>query len=129
MIVILHNIRSVFNVASIFRTADGVGVEKIYLTGITPGPLDKFGKMRGYFTKVSLGSEKSIEWEQVSSTVKLLKRLKNEGCEIWAVEQHAKSVPYHSVGLLRSGGSKTCLVMGSEVNGLPQSVLSIADKI
>ena len=64
MVLLLHNIRSVQNVASIFRTADGVGVEKIYLCGITPGPLDRLGHSRGQFVKVSLGSEKSIPYDK-----------------------------------------------------------------
>ena len=137
MIVILHSIRSVFNVGSIFRTADGVGVEKIYLCGVTPGPLDKFGFKRADFTKVSLGSEKSVKWEQRSSTTMLLDKLKREGFMILAVEQSPNSTPYYSYNRLlppstslraRNDGG-ICLVMGNEVNGLPKSVLDRADKI
>ena len=132
MIVVLHNIRSVFNVGSIFRTADGVGIEKIYLCGITPGPLDKFGLERKDFTKVSLGAEKSVNWERKYSTVKLLDKLKKDGYQILAVEQDAKSVPYYEINRFLAGArndKNICLVMGSEVGGLPESVLSRADKI
>ena len=139
MIVILHSIRSVFNVGSIFRTADGAGIEKIYLCGLTPTPLDKFGDKRADFTKVSLGSEKSVNWEKKASTVKLLDKLNREGYQILAVEQDEKSVPYYELRLPRpaiggarnDGGemAKICIVMGSEVGGLPESVLSRADQI
>jgi len=65
MIAILHNIRSLYNVGSIFRTADATGIEKIYLCGITPAPVDQFGKYRQQLTKVSLGAEKYVAWEKV----------------------------------------------------------------
>ena len=85
MIVILHNIRSLHNVGSTFRTADAVGVEKIYLCGITPTPLDAFGKLRPQLAKVSLGAEKTVEWERAKSTSTLVDRLKSEGYKIFAV--------------------------------------------
>jgi len=130
-------------VASIFRTADGVGIEKIYLGGITPGPLDKFGLVRGDFTKVSLGAEKFVSWERRYSTIKLLKKLKDDGYGIWAVEQDPRSVPYYTCHSERSEESNlerlprpfgprndnVCLVMGAEVGGLSKSILEIADKI
>ena len=138
MIVVLHNIRSVFNVGSIFRTADGVGIKKIYLCGITPGPLDKFGDPRKDFIKISLGAEKFIEWERKYSTIKLLNKLKSGGYEVIAVEQDERSVPYYSVRLppphqtvqgRNDREDNICLVMGAEVGGLPKSVLELADKI
>ena len=134
MVVVLHNIRSVFNVASIFRTADGVGIEKIYLCGITPGPVDKFGDIRKDFSKVSLGAENFINWERKYSTVKLLKKLKADGYEVIAVEQDLRSVPYYEIAASPSAPrndaeGKICLVMGAEVGGLPKPVLELADKI
>ena len=104
MIVILHNIRSLHNVGSIFRTADAVGVSPhtkralapkaqkknndarygvgVYLCGITPSPVDEFGKLRPQFTKVSLGAEKYIKWEKAKSTSALIDRLKKNGYKI-----------------------------------------------
>ena len=79
MILILHNIRSLYNVGSIFRTADAAGIEKIYLCGITPAPIDVFGKPRQQLTKVSLGAEKYVEWERVKSTTKLIDKLRRDG--------------------------------------------------
>ena len=60
MILILHNIRSVHNVGSIFRTADAAGVSHIFLSGYTPLPVDRFGLPRKDFAKVSLGAEQAI---------------------------------------------------------------------
>ncbi|MDP3740908.1 MAG: TrmH family RNA methyltransferase, partial [bacterium] len=64
MIAILHNIRSMHNVGSIFRTADAAGVKKIYATGVTPTPVDRFGLKRPQITKVSLGAEDYVGWEK-----------------------------------------------------------------
>src|SRR3989344_570586 len=125
MIAILHNIRSLYNAGSIFRTADAAGVEKLYLCGITPTPLDKFGKLRPQLGKVSLGAEKSVAWEYCKSTAALIKKLKNPpaggGYKILVVEQAKKSIPYHNFATSR--GSKVALVVGNEVRGLPPSIL------
>ena len=86
LVLVLHNIRSVYNVASIFRTADGAGVSKIYLIGVTPTPIDRFGKFRADFSKVALGAEKTIAWEQFKNFGEVYKKLKSDGCEILAVE-------------------------------------------
>ena len=129
-IAVLDNIRSLHNVGSIFRTADGAGIKKIYLCGITPAPVDSFGKQRQQLTKTSLGAEKSVEWDvstrSARATIKLLERLKKDGYKILAVEQSKKSIPYYKFS---SRSPKLCLVVGNEVNGLPPSVLKLADKI
>ncbi len=77
--VICHDIRSVHNVGSIFRTADAAGVEKIYLCGITPGPHDRFGNVRPDFAKVSLGAENSVAFESMKSTEEAIEKLKGKG--------------------------------------------------
>ncbi|MDO8664197.1 MAG: RNA methyltransferase [Candidatus Liptonbacteria bacterium] len=125
-VAVLDNIRSLHNVGSIFRTADGAGIKKIYLCGITPAPVDSLGGHRQQLIKTSLGAEKSVEWKKVSSSVKLLKKLKEDGYKILAVEQSQKSIPYFKFS---SKSPKLCLVIGNEVNGLSPSVLKIADKI
>lgn len=127
MIVILHNIRSLHNVGSIFRTADAVGVEKIYLCGITPAPVDTFGKLRPQFAKVALGAEKCVKWQKVKSTAKLIDELKAKRYKVLAVEQDKKSIPYHKVRV--KPRDKIALVLGSEVKGLTASILEKADKI
>ncbi len=60
--ILLHNIRSTHNVGSIFRTADASGVSKVYLSGYTPTPIDKFGRPRKDIAKVALGAEKNVSW-------------------------------------------------------------------
>ncbi|MEK7146642.1 MAG: TrmH family RNA methyltransferase [Patescibacteria group bacterium] len=129
MIVILYNIRSLYNVGSVFRTADAVGVEKIYLCGITSSPLDRFGKLRPQLAKVSLGAEKSVKWEKVKATSALINKLKEEGYKIFAVEQAENSIPYYKTNLLTSDVNKLVLVMGNEVRGLPPAILKKADKV
>ncbi len=128
MVVILHNIRSLHNVGSIFRTADAAGVDKIYLCGITPEPIDRFGRLRPQLGKVSLGAERSVPWERVAVTAKLIDRLKKEKFKIVAIEQDKKAIPYFSIKA-KSLGPKIAVVLGSEVNGLSQSILKRADKI
>lgn len=128
MIAILHNIRSLHNVGSIFRTADAAGIEKLYLCGITPAPLDPFGKIRPQLAKVSLGAEKTVPWEKYSSTSRLIDKLKKEGFKILAVEQSPKSIPYYK-GILRSAQDRLALILGNELRGLPPATLKKCDKI
>ncbi len=134
MIAVLHNIRSLHNVGSIFRTADAAGIEKIYLCGITPAPIDRFGKPRRQLQKVSLGAEKYIEWDasarSARAILKLLENLKADGYKILAVEQSPCAIPYHNYSnVKRSLNSRIVLIFGNEVNGLPESILKKADKI
>ncbi|MDP3052529.1 MAG: TrmH family RNA methyltransferase [bacterium] len=135
MIIILHNIRSLHNVGSIFRTADAAGIEKIYLCGITPAPIDQFGKYRPQLTKVSLGAEKYVAWEKIDSTTKLIDKLKGDGYKIFSIEQSKKSIPYSSVliktkgTITRDSAPKIALVLGNEIKGLPASILKRSDKI
>jgi len=126
--VVLHNIRSVHNVGSIFRTADAAGVEKVYLCGITPAPHDRLGNLRKDFAKVALGAEKYVSWESAKSTVRVINALKKGGWEIFAVEQSKNSVPYSKLKM-KTGKLKVALVLGDEVRGLPPSILKLADKI
>jgi 23S rRNA (guanosine2251-2'-O)-methyltransferase len=128
--VILINIRSVWNVGAIFRTADAAGIEKIYLCGITPSPVDRFGGIRPQLAKVALGAEKFVQWEKAGSAVRLIDKLKKEGYKIYALEQSRKSIPYDAVKPARhSQQSKIALVLGHEITGVPQTILSRADNI
>lgn len=139
MIVILHNVRSLHNVGSIFRTADVAGVKKIYLCGITPTPVDKFGRLRSQLAKVSLGAEKYVEWEHCKSINRLIDKLKRDGYKIFAIEQSKKSIPYYKIKIKNKitnsdatpcgSSKKIVLVLGGEINGLPLSILKRADKI
>ena len=86
ILLILHNIRSLHNVGSIFRTAEGLGAKKIYLTGYTPEPYDLFGKLKNDFQKTALGAEKYIKWEKLRYIAVLIKQLKKEKIQIIALE-------------------------------------------
>lgn len=130
IIVILHNIRSLYNVGSIFRTADAAGIEKIYLCGITPEPVDKFGKIRPQLAKVSLGAEKIVGWEYYKSTSRLIDKLKKEKYKIFAVEQAKNSTSYYKVCDVCMGSwVRIALIFGNEVKGIPLAILKKADKI
>lgn len=129
MILLLHNIRSAHNVGSMFRTADALGIEKIYLTGYTPGPKDRYGKIRKPFAKVSLGAEAWIPYISVKSPGKLLASLRSQGHSVVAIEQSAKSVPYDRVKFSKQDQKKIVLMMGNEVRGISPALLRYADSI
>ncbi|MBI4992234.1 MAG: TrmH family RNA methyltransferase [Candidatus Harrisonbacteria bacterium] len=129
MVIILDNIRSVHNVGSIFRTADAAGVEKIYLCGITPEPVDRFGRPLEQFVKVSLGAEKTVEWQKIKVISKLIDKLKKENYKIFAVEQSKKSIPFYTPNPKPHTLKKTTLVFGNEVKGISPAILKKADKI
>lgn len=120
-ILVLDNVRSVMNVGSMFRTANAIGIKKIYLCGITPSPLDNYGRERKDFLKVSLGAEKTIEWKYVSSTLDCVKKLHSEGYTTIAIEQHQNAIDYKDVDI--SGKEKVVFIMGSEVDGVSKEVL------
>jgi tRNA G18 (ribose-2'-O)-methylase SpoU len=135
--VIAHDIRSVHNVGSIFRTADAAGVEKIFLCGITPAPIDRFKEVRTDFAKVALGAENYLAWESAPTTMGVIKRLKKGGYKIFALEQSKHSVPYYQVARaalfarapLARADARVALIVGNEVKGLPPSILRAADRI
>src|SRR3989344_2948139 len=126
-VLILDNIRSVENVGSIFRTAEGFGVSKIILVGITPAPLDRFGRKRQDLAKVSLGSEDLIKWEHTSSISDKLNKLKNDGFKIIALEQHPRSTKLSN--FQTSKLKNFVLVVGNEVDGVSSEALGLADDI
>jgi len=132
-ILIIHDIRSVTNVGAMFRTADAAGIDKIYLTGYTPTPLDRFGKVRKDMAKSALGAEKFVSWEYKKNLSVLLKKLKQEKYLIIGIEQDKKSVDYKKVSA-RGGpafGWKGGLVfiVGAEVVGIPKNILKKCDVI
>lgn len=122
---ILHDIRSSENVGSIFRTADAAGVGKIYLTGYTPTPLDRFGRKNAKLAKAALGAEEFVPWEKQADILALIDILKGEGVAVVAVEQAARSVCYKDFRVM----GPTALILGNEVDGVPEGVLERADTI
>ncbi len=118
---ILSNLRSVHNVGSIFRTANALGFDKIYLCGTTPTPLDKYGVPRKDFLKVSLGAEKTISWEYVADAKELVIKLRADGYYVIAIEQDEKAIDYKAVEI--EGEEKVVFVLGEEVYGLSKDIL------
>jgi tRNA G18 (ribose-2'-O)-methylase SpoU len=126
-IAVLDNLRSVHNVGSIFRTANACGIEKMYLCGTTPTPLDHKGLKRKDFAKVALGAEETIAWEYQEDTRTTLLRLHESGSYIVAFEQDEKSVDYKDV---KADLSKDVVfLIGPEVTGITQEILKECDVI
>lgn len=123
--ILLHNIRSTYNVGSVFRTSDAVGVRKIFLSGYSPTPVDKFKRPRKDIAKVALGAEKAVEWEYIKNPKPLMQKLKREGFQIVALEQSKKSVDYKKIKLKE----KTLLILGTEVSGIEKNILSFCDVV
>lgn len=118
--VILHNIRSAHNVGSIFRSADGAGVSKIFLTGYTPCPIDRFGRPQKEILKTSLGATETVPYEKFENVHALIVRLQNEGIEIVAVEQTVSAIPYTDFVCTKD----TAFIFGNEVTGVEAEVLT-----
>lgn len=123
--VIVHNIRSVHNVGSIFRTADGVGVSHVYLTGYTPTPVDRFGRKRTDMAKTALGAEETIPWSSYKSAADLIKKLQRDGVLVVALEQSSQSVPYTTIQHV----GPIAVVVGNEVRGLSKETLFHCDAV
>jgi tRNA G18 (ribose-2'-O)-methylase SpoU len=124
-VVVLDGVRSVHNVGAIFRTCDALGIAKLYLCGITPSPIDRFGRERTDLHKAARGAEKTVSWEHVSSAPDVVARLHEEGYTVIAIEQSEKSVDYKSVSV----SDKTAFVFGSEVDGVSKDVLKQCDVV
>jgi 23S rRNA (guanosine2251-2'-O)-methyltransferase len=125
LILILHNLRSAHNVGSIFRTAEAVGVEKIFLTGYTPAPCDRFGRLNKEIAKTALGAEKLVPWERRASISLLLSYLKTKTHKLIALEQSPRAVDYREIKLTRP----TAVIVGNEVRGLDRRILNQCDLI
>jgi tRNA G18 (ribose-2'-O)-methylase SpoU len=113
LVVILDNIRSAHNVGAILRTCDGAGVKKLYMCGITPD--GNHPKVE----KTALGAENFVDWEHRPSIGELMDELKEQGYEIFAVEQQEDSVPLHKVQL----PERAALIFGHEITGVSPDVL------
>lgn len=130
-ILILNDIRSVENVGAMFRTADAGGIDKIYLCGITPAPVDRFGRKRKDLAKSALGAEEYVPWEQAEKILSLIKKLKKDGFQIIAIEQDEKSVDYKKVKKLGKNARHIgqAFIVGTEVTGIPKNILKECDII
>jgi len=124
-ILVLHNIRSVQNVGAMFRTANGVGVDQIILSGYTPTPLDRFGRPRSDFAKTALGAEHTIPWVYYKTISSVFKKLRADGYTTVAVELSELSIDYKTY----IPQSDTALLMGNEVKGISKQILQKCDVV
>jgi len=120
--VLVDNVRSTFNVGSIFRTADGVGVQQLYLCGITPTPHHpKLGK-------TALGAEQSVAWSQHKNAVDLAAMLQAAGARLVALEDSPTAHSLFSANLA-AGAGPVVLIVGNEVTGVDPGLLALCDTI
>lgn len=115
--VVLENVRSLFNVGSIFRTADALRVEQMMLTGFTGRP------PRKEIDKVALGSVDSVPWKSFKSTAEAISELKNSGTKIIALEQTVDSIDFQAY----SFQFPSAIVLGNEFEGVEQATLDLCD--
>jgi len=118
VVALADNIRSLYNVGSIFRTSDGVMIEKLILTGFTPHP------PRKEIEKTALGSTRSVPWEYIKDPLEAIAALKQSGRHICCLELTDQSIPYTEV---RKEKFPLCLVIGNEITGVSNNVIDACD--
>ena len=129
---LLDNIRSVYNVGSLFRTAETLGITEIYLAGCTPAPIDRFGRARPDFAKVALRAEKTLAWKHIGddsvafikSFAKEVKKKAGRLVTI-ALEQGPRAVDYKDVDAISQ--DTILVILGNEVDGVSSALIDAAD--
>lgn len=133
IVVIAHNIRSTHNVGSLLRTAEGLGVQKVYLTGYTPYPKSTHdvrlphiaAKIEKQIDKTALGAQHTLVWDYCRDIVKLITKLKKSGYQLTALEQAP-----HAIKLQRyKPPQKIALLLGREVEGIEPELLKQSDVV
>lgn len=119
--VLLDNIRSAWNVGSILRTADGLGYDQVYLCGITPTLENEA------LTKTSLGAEKSLDVSHHKNALELVKKRKDAGWKIFALEEDVRAVEIGKQVLVNT--ENYLLILGNEVTGVDSELLNLCDEI
>lgn len=125
IILIAHNIRSAHNVGSLFRTADAVGVAKIYLTGYTPAPIDRFKRPQKEIAKTALGAEQTVPWEHFPGVTKVLAQLKKEQVRVVGLEQDERATSYTQY----KKKDPVALIVGNEVDGIDEETRLLCDEL
>ncbi len=118
LIVVVDNIRSLYNVGSIFRTSDGAMIEKLILAGFTPHP------PRKEIEKTALGSTKSVPWEHTKHPVDSIRNLKERNYKICCLELTDNSIPYYDI---KSTDFPLCLIIGNEITGVSKELIELCD--
>ena len=126
MCVVLNDIRSIHNVGAIFRTADAMLAEKLYLCGITGTPLNGAGSIeRADLAKTSLGATKVVPWEYIQNAKEIVLKLKNEGYVVYGLE-----IAKNSVNFKRAQYKFPCvLILGNEVDGINDELMKLVDEV
>ncbi len=119
---LLDNIRSAWNVGSMFRSADGAGIRQIHLGGITPTPENSA------VAKTALGAERSIVWDYAPDGVARADQLIGQGYKLWALEQNPRACPIGEIAL-PAGNTALVLVVGNEVCGVDPGILELCEQI
>lgn len=117
--VVLHNIRSLYNVGSVFRSCDAFGISELLLSGYTPTP------PRIEISKTAIGAEEFVKWSYRENPMDMFNSLKQKGYTIIGLEQTAESIPLTKFN--PSSFDKLCLVMGNEVTGIDDEILHEID--
>jgi tRNA G18 (ribose-2'-O)-methylase SpoU len=119
VIVVLDNIRSAYNVGSVFRTSDAFLIQAIYIIGYSAKPPHKEIK------KTALGAEDTVTWKYFKTSAEAIEALRTEGYSVFAVEQAEGSRLLHTVQLEQA--DKIAVVFGNEVTGVEQSTIALCD--
>jgi 23S rRNA (guanosine2251-2'-O)-methyltransferase len=119
VIAVLENVRSAYNVGSVFRTADAFLLDAIFICGYTAKPPHK------EIRKTALGADETVEWKHFGSAAPAIETLKQQGYKVYAVEQTVNSVSLQSFGIDKPG--KIAVVFGNEVTGVEQSTIQLCD--
>ena len=114
--ILVENVRSVHNVGSIFRSADGFGADKIYLTGYTACP------PREDLSKTALGAERAVPWEHFENPTDAAKSILNQGISLVLLEQTVISKPIHDM----DWSFPLCFIVGNEVKGVSEELSKMA---
>lgn len=131
IIVVAHNMRSTHNVGSLLRTAEGLAVKQVYLTGYTPYPVvaqderlpHLSAKLDKQISKTALGAERYVDWHQEADINTVITRLRNDGYQIIGLEQTPSSALLQTI----QAPDKVALLLGREVEGLEQEVIDLCD--
>ena len=119
IIVVLENIRSAYNVGSVFRTSDAFLVEAIYIIGYSAKPPHKEIK------KTALGAEETVDWKYFKTTAEAIEELRAKGFNVYAAEQAEGSFKLNAIGF--EPDEKIAVVFGNEVTGVEQSTIALCD--
>ena len=118
---LLDNIRSVYNVGAIMRTADGAGLAHLHLGGITAPPTHP------KLAKTALGAESALPWTQHRNSVHTVQQLKSEGYAIWVLEEGETAVNLFTTPLTATANQPILLVIGNEKVGVDPAIQQLAD--